>query len=100
MSFFFVLLGYFVDHVVDTQPLHNTECSILPTALTAYNCANSIKDQIAVARTSDILFGMHGAGLTHILWLPAHAVVLEVRNKFVLATKTLFIKMEGASHLV
>jgi capsular polysaccharide biosynthesis protein len=38
----------------------------------------SVREQLSTARTSDILFGVHGAGLTHILWLPAHAVVLEV----------------------
>ena len=41
----------------------------------------TIKQQMFCARTSDILFGMHGAGLTHILFLPKHAVVLEVIPK-------------------
>lgn len=39
---------------------------------------HTIEDQIRIARTTDILLGAHGAGLTHILWLPSHAVVLEV----------------------
>jgi hypothetical protein len=38
----------------------------------------SWKEQVMAARGSDILFGMHGAGFTHILWLPAHAVVVEI----------------------
>ena len=38
----------------------------------------SLKEQIAAVRTTDILFGMHGAGFTHIMWLPPHAVVVEV----------------------
>lgn len=37
----------------------------------------SILEQIRIARATDILVGAHGAGLTHILWLPSHAVVLE-----------------------
>jgi hypothetical protein len=38
----------------------------------------SFREQLMVAASTDVLFGMHGAGLTHILWLPSHAVVLEV----------------------
>ncbi len=36
------------------------------------------RQQVEVARTSDVLVGMHGAGLTHLLWLPPHAAVVEL----------------------
>ncbi len=38
----------------------------------------SIAEQIEVANTSKVLLGMHGAGLTSILFLPPDAVVLEM----------------------
>lgn len=38
----------------------------------------TFREQVAAVATTDILFGMHGAGFTHILWMPRHAVVLEV----------------------
>ncbi len=38
----------------------------------------SFAEQVQVARTTDIMFGAHGAALTHVLFLPAHAVVVEV----------------------
>ena len=41
----------------------------------------SLHDQMRTVRETDIFFGMHGAGLTHILWLPEHAVVVEVLPK-------------------
>ena len=34
--------------------------------------------QLEVIRSTDILIGMHGAGLTHLLFLPAWAAVFEL----------------------
>ena len=39
---------------------------------------HSIEDQIRIARHSDLLVGLHGAALTHLLWTPAHAGLLEI----------------------
>lgn len=41
----------------------------------------TLQEQMVAIRGTDILFGMHGAGFTHILWLPSHAVVFEVLPK-------------------
>ncbi|XP_052800607.1 uncharacterized protein LOC128231618 [Mya arenaria] len=38
----------------------------------------SMKAQLENMSNTDILIGMHGAGLTHVLFLPPHAVVLEL----------------------
>lgn len=38
------------------------------------------KEQLWVTRNTDILVGMHGAGLTHVLFLPLWATVFELYN--------------------
>lgn len=40
-----------------------------------------LKEQIQIVASNDIMIGMHGAGLAHLLWLPDHASVLELRPK-------------------
>lgn len=35
-------------------------------------------EQLKIVQNTDILIGMHGAGLTHMLFLPAWAAVFEV----------------------
>ncbi|XP_053576669.1 EGF domain-specific O-linked N-acetylglucosamine transferase isoform X2 [Bombina bombina] len=37
-------------------------------------------EQLAITHNSDIFIGMHGAGLTHLLFLPEWAVVFELYN--------------------
>ena len=38
---------------------------------------HSLDEQIRIARDTDLLVGAHGAALTHMLWTPAHAGVIE-----------------------
>lgn len=38
------------------------------------------KDQLEIIRNTDVLIGMHGAGLTHLLFLPNWATIFEVYN--------------------
>ncbi|XP_052780686.1 uncharacterized protein LOC128217535 [Mya arenaria] len=38
----------------------------------------SMKDQLSLISRTDILIGMHGAGLTHTLFLPKHAGLVEL----------------------
>ncbi|KAJ8258554.1 hypothetical protein COCON_G00175660 [Conger conger] len=40
----------------------------------------SFLDQIRITHNSDIFIGMHGAGLTHLLFLPDWAVIFELYN--------------------
>ncbi|KAH8413423.1 hypothetical protein KR009_010992 [Drosophila setifemur] len=40
----------------------------------------SFTEQLAITRNSDILIGMHGAGLTHLLFLPNWACIFELYN--------------------
>lgn len=40
----------------------------------------SFPDQLAITRNTDILIGMHGAGLTHLLFLPNWACIFELYN--------------------
>ena len=43
----------------------------------------TFREQISAVRQSHVLAGMHGAGLTHLLWLPRHAgrvALVEVYN--------------------
>jgi protein O-GlcNAc transferase len=45
-----------------------------------WNGRPTIEQQVALMADTDILVGMHGAGLVHTLWLPEWAVVYEVYN--------------------
>lgn len=36
------------------------------------------KEQLKITHNSDIFIGMHGAGLTHLLFLPDWAVIFEL----------------------
>ncbi|KAH3794374.1 EGF domain-specific O-linked N-acetylglucosamine transferase-like [Dreissena polymorpha] len=38
----------------------------------------SMREQLSVMANTDILIGMHGAGLTHVLFVPDHAVLFEL----------------------
>ncbi|XP_055851500.1 EGF domain-specific O-linked N-acetylglucosamine transferase [Episyrphus balteatus] len=40
----------------------------------------SFSDQLQIIRNTDILIGMHGAGLTHLLFLPNWATIFELYN--------------------
>jgi hypothetical protein len=37
-----------------------------------------VEDQIGIAAETDLLVGVHGAGLTHLLWMPPHGGLLEI----------------------
>lgn len=45
-----------------------------------YNRKLSFKKQLEISRNSDIFIGIHGAGLTHLLFLPEWASVFELYN--------------------
>ena len=45
-----------------------------------FNHQMPFKDQLKVTANSDILVGMHGAGLSHVLFLPDYAVLFELFN--------------------
>lgn len=43
-----------------------------------YNRNMSFKKQLELTRNTDVLIGIHGAGLTHLLFLPDWAGVFEL----------------------
>ncbi|KAK2582236.1 hypothetical protein KPH14_004582 [Odynerus spinipes] len=45
-----------------------------------YNKNVAFKKQLEITRNSDIFIGIHGAGLTHLLFLPDWAAVFEIYN--------------------
>ncbi|XP_044267889.1 EGF domain-specific O-linked N-acetylglucosamine transferase [Tribolium madens] len=45
-----------------------------------YNKQIPFKKQLEITRNSDVLIGVHGAGLTHLLFLPDWAAVFELYN--------------------
>ncbi|XP_041350090.1 EGF domain-specific O-linked N-acetylglucosamine transferase-like [Gigantopelta aegis] len=45
-----------------------------------FNRDISFKDQLKISHNSDILIGIHGAGLTHMLFQPDWAVIMEIYN--------------------
>ena len=45
-----------------------------------WNGRPSIAGQLALMADTDVLVGMHGAGLVHTLWLPEWAVMYEIYN--------------------
>ncbi|XP_037959922.1 EGF domain-specific O-linked N-acetylglucosamine transferase [Teleopsis dalmanni] len=46
----------------------------------SFERAIGFKDQLAITRNTDVLIGMHGAGLTHLLFLPNWATIFELHN--------------------
>lgn len=46
----------------------------------AYSRDMAFKQQLEVTRNTDVFVGMHGAGLTHLLFLPDWATVFELYN--------------------
>ncbi|RZC43143.1 EGF domain-specific O-linked N-acetylglucosamine transferase, partial [Asbolus verrucosus] len=45
-----------------------------------YNREMGFKKQLEITRNSDVLIGIHGAGLTHLMFLPDWAAVFELYN--------------------
>lgn len=45
-----------------------------------YNYQMSFSDQLFITHNTDIFIGIHGAGLTHLLFLPDWAVIFEIYN--------------------
>ena len=48
--------------------------------MVTYDLKTSFIDQLKNTHNSDIFMSMHGAGLTHLLFLPDWAVVFEIHN--------------------
>lgn len=48
--------------------------------LVAYTKDMKFSQQLEITRNSDVFIGMHGAGLTHLLFLPDWATVFELYN--------------------
>lgn len=52
----------------------------IEATLVDYNSDISFTDQLYVTHNSDVFIGMHGAGLTHLLFLPNWGAVFELYN--------------------
>lgn len=48
--------------------------------IVTYDLSTSFVDQMAITHNTDIFMSMHGAGLTHLLFLPDWAAVFEIYN--------------------
>ncbi|ESO10733.1 hypothetical protein HELRODRAFT_72578 [Helobdella robusta] len=57
----------------------NNQPGVVAT-LVGYSREMSFTDQLKITHNTDILIGMHGAGLTHLLFLPNWAAVFELYN--------------------
>ncbi len=64
-----------------------------------WNGRPSIEGQVALMTDTDVLVGMHGAGLVHTLWLPPWAVVLEIYNCGDVNTYRDLARMMGVGYL-
>eukprot|EP00474_Spongospora_subterranea_P011192 CRZ11650.1 hypothetical protein [Spongospora subterranea] len=54
--------------------------SLPGTELTVVDFAKvPLRDQIDQVHSSDVMIGMHGAGLLHAFWLPLHGALVEIR---------------------
>ncbi|OZC06542.1 hypothetical protein X798_06475, partial [Onchocerca flexuosa] len=45
-----------------------------------YNSSITFLQQLEITHNSDLFIGIHGSGLTHLLFLPDWAVVFELYN--------------------
>lgn len=58
----------------------------------------SLRDQIDLAMKTDILVGIHGAGLTHSLWLNPKAAVIEIKPPLFPGGLGYVAQLNGASY--
>ncbi len=58
-----------------------------------------IAGQLALMADTDVLVGMHGAGLVHALWLPEWAVLFEVYNCGDVDTYSDLARLAGVGYL-
>lgn len=65
----FVLIHYLQSYIVNIQYIFQVVYS--SNFLT-------FKEQVQITYNTDIFIGMHGAGLTHLLFLPDWAVLFEL----------------------
>jgi protein O-GlcNAc transferase len=64
-----------------------------------YTHHSDFLQQMMEVRASDILIGIHGAGLTHMLWLPPWAAVFELYDCEDPACYTDLAHMRGLSYV-
>ncbi len=64
-----------------------------------WNGRPPIAGQLALIADTDVLVGMHGAGLVHTLWLPEWAVVYEIYDCGDVDTYADLARLAGVDHL-
>lgn len=64
-----------------------------------WNGRPPIAGQLALMAGTDVLIGMHGAGLVHTLWLPEWAVMYEIYNCGDVDTYSDLARLAGVSYL-
>lgn len=64
-----------------------------------WNGRPPIAGQLALMAETDVLVGMHGAGLVHTLWLPEWAVTYEIYNCGDVDTYSDLARLAGVSYL-
>ena len=64
-----------------------------------WNGRPPIAGQLALMADTDVLVGMHGAGLVHTLWLPEWAVVFEIYNCGDVNTYSDLARLAGVDYL-
>lgn len=84
----------------DFERILNLAKSHFPGAnVTAVDFAQlSLRDQIDLATKTDILVGIHGAGLTHSLWLNPKAAVIEIKPPLFPGGLGYVAQLNGASY--
>ncbi|GLG99759.1 EGF domain-specific O-linked N-acetylglucosamine transferase, partial [Gryllus bimaculatus] len=73
-----MIFGLFYNTPIVTQSTNLTWFVLLIQVI--YNRQLQFKQQLEITYNTDIFIGIHGAGLTHLLFLPDWAVVFELYN--------------------
>lgn len=85
-----------INNVEELFEFLNTKYKVKPNCVWFENM--SIKNQMSLMANTDILLGVHGNGLTNLLWLPEHAGIIEIFGNYHHYDYQIFSEISGIKY--